>query len=198
MAQSLGAHPPAGHLSPGRPSTEVRVRHRQFADEGGQLGVAGALGGLDEQSGDATEGDRPPVAVDLPGAWVGEEQPDVVALLLRDPVEVGEESGCRSVPGQDFRAAAHDERGGRRQLVPETSELRLNPLRRSAALRALVAPRQREEVVTSVVVEVQDTDECGEHRRRREDPPLLQPRVAIGADARELSDLLTAELLGTP
>lgn len=57
-----------------------------------------------------------------------------------------------------------DERRGRGQFVQETSELPLDLLRRSAAARrTLTSRREREQVVTLIIVEMQDTDECCEH-----------------------------------
>lgn len=122
VSQPLGAHPYAGHLATCPPLPEVGVGHRELADEGGQPGVARAPGSLQTQVGDAGPSVRPPVEVELPEGGVGEEQPGVVAFLLGDPVEVGEQGGSQRVPGEDVQVLTSTSAG----VAVSSSRMRLS------------------------------------------------------------------------
>ena len=93
----------------------------------------------------------------------------------------------------------HYDRGRVGDVVEDSLHVRLDLLPCSAAgLCGGVRAPDLVQIGSLVVVEAQDARERREHRRRRSDPALLEPRVVIGRDGCELRDLLAAKTSDAP
>ena len=84
VAQVFGAGVAGGDVVGGPPLPELGVLDREFAHELGQLRVARVVRVVHPHLGDGQPGDSLPVRVELAHGRVGDEQADVVALLLGD------------------------------------------------------------------------------------------------------------------
>lgn len=177
------------------PAAEVGVLHGQFADEGGQSWVVRVAGRLHPQLRHTRVGDVLPVRIQRPKSRIQEHQPHHVALLLRDPPEVGDQRGGHRVPGEDVHPAAQHHGRGAGEVVQQPPQAGLDLLYRDSARPRLVPAREPEHVVALVVVQAQDLGKAFQYRLRRLSPALFQPRVVVGADGREQGHFLAAQTL---
>lgn len=179
----LGADAATGDVVRGPPLAELRVLYGEFADEGGQPGVVGVLGCFHAQLGGA--GDGLPVGVQRPHGRVGEDQPDVIAVFLRNLREIGDRGGGEGVPGENVHAAAQHNGRGDGEVVEQPLQLRLDLLPGTPPGPGGRPAYQAEEVVALVVVQPQDPGQGGQDRGRRLDAALFEAGVVVGADRDE-------------
>lgn len=129
VVQNLAAPAPGGDVVVAPPAPEVVVPHGEFTDEGRHALVLRITARFHAEHGDAGVRGVLPVRVKCFHRRFGENQPRVVAILLGNAREIGEQCRGHRIPGENVHAAAHDEsrRGG--ELVEEPPQLRLDLLR---------------------------------------------------------------------
>ncbi len=114
-------------------------------------------------------------------------------MFLRNPGEVGDQSGSQAVPGQDVPAPSLDQCGGGGQVVQHPLQLKLDLLHPAALGSSRGLAGQLEQVGPLIVIQVQDPGEGVQHGSGRLHATLLQAGVVIGTDRGQLGDLLAPQ-----
>jgi hypothetical protein len=94
---------------------------------------------------------------------VGEDQSEEVAIPLWDLGEVDHQGRGKRVPGEDVMGGCHDYCRGVGDVVEDAAHMRLDLLRRAAALLRGVAPGKLEHVGALVVGQAEDARQGREH-----------------------------------
>ncbi|OLT24725.1 hypothetical protein BJF79_13315 [Actinomadura sp. CNU-125] len=198
MVEGLGADVVLADVVAGPAGAEVVAAGGQFADEFGEVPVAGVAARLGLQEGDGVVGGAVPVAPEVAGAGIEEDEPGVVGHgAVRRLDHRGVQGAAEGVGGEDVAAAVHDDGGRVRHGVQYPLHGGPHPARGGAAPAApsgTGGAGQVFEVRAFGVVEAEGAgdrvqDACGDTGQIA----AFQTGVVLHADPGQLGDLGAAQ-----
>ena len=196
----------AGGVDPdvvGGPSDpELVAAGGQLPDQVRKSPVVGIAAGLGAQQGDGVAGDLVPVAEELGGVRVEEDEPGVVGRPDRVGVDRREQRVPEGVGGQDVQASVEHERGRAGHRVDDALHRGPDVLRGGPAARragAASGADQVEQMRPLGLIELQCVrDAVDDALGDAGGVAALEPGVVLAGDAGEDGDLLAAQARDPP
>jgi len=166
VVERLDAAAVVPHVVRCPPHAELRAPGRQLTDQIGQCAVVRVTAGLSAQAADGGVGDAVPVAIELGGAPVEEDEPGEVHRPGRVEERRGVQGVAELVGGQDVQPAVAQERGDRGHRVEDVLHARAYQLPRGRAPNRssrVRGPDEVDQVRAFYVVELEGAREGVEH-----------------------------------